>query len=45
MIEPADAERSTRALRDPHPPAHGQVRVVNDSLVYACGDRVYRWRR
>jgi photosystem II stability/assembly factor-like uncharacterized protein len=22
-----------------------RIRVVNDSLVYACGDRVYRWRR
>jgi photosystem II stability/assembly factor-like uncharacterized protein len=22
-----------------------RMRVVNDSLVYACGDRVYRWRR
>ena len=22
-----------------------RVRVVNDSLAYACGDRVYRWRR
>lgn len=25
--------------------AINRMRVVNDSLAYACGDRVYRWRR